>query len=276
MAHAAPQHMGSPRTLRAVAILPARLGSTRLPRKMLLRETGAYLFEHTAKNVLAGGAVERVVIATDSEEILTAAAEVGLEARMTDAGHKSGTDRVFEAWQQLEAAGEGGFDVVVNVQGDEPDVAAEDLCKLVAAFEEREVEMATLCVELTDGEEQARSSAVKVVRAAGGDALYFSRAAIPDRSHARADAHGSWARHIGVYAFRPAALARFCTLPEGTLEQLENLEQLRWLEAGGRLRVLTATHAPCGIDTQADYAAFVARHSTTAPPSSPSRSADPR
>ncbi|MCB9915860.1 MAG: 3-deoxy-manno-octulosonate cytidylyltransferase [Planctomycetes bacterium] len=247
-----------------MAILPARLGSTRLPRKMLLRETGAYLFEHSARNVLTGGAVERVVVATDSEEILDAARAVGLEALMTDAAHQSGTDRVHEAWRALAAAGEGPFDVVLNVQADEPDVAAADLARLVDAFHEDAVELATLCTPLAPAE-AARPSAVKVVRAANGDALYFSRAAIPDASHARAGAAPTWLRHVGVYAFRPDALARFVALPPSPLERAENLEQLRWLEAGGRLRVLDAAHAPTGIDTAADYEAFVTRTAHRSP-----------
>jgi len=266
MSSTAPQPTGSPRTLRAVAILPARLGSTRLPRKMLLRETGSYLFEHSARNVLAGGAASRVILATDSEEILAAAEAAGLEARMTSASHCSGTDRVFEAWQQLEDEGEAEFDVILNVQADEPDVAASDLAALVAAFEDPAVEFATLCVPL-DEQTAQRPSSVKVVRAASGDALYFSRASVPDSSHAREGARGGHLRHIGVYAFRPTALARFCELAEGELERLENLEQLRWLEAGGRLRVLDADHSPSGIDTPEDYQAFVARTArTTASP----------
>lgn len=251
-------------TLSSVAILPARLGSTRLPRKMLLRETGQYLFEHAARNVLESGAVDRVVVATDSEEVLSAAEEVGLEARMTSAEHRSGTDRVHECWRALEDEGAGPFDVVLNVQADEPDVAGADLSRLVGAFAAPAVELATLCVPLTSGEAPL-ASAVKVVRAADGDALYFSRAAIPDTRHARAGANSPDLRHIGVYAFRPSALARFVALPEGSLEASENLEQLRWLEHGGRIRVLDAVHAPSGVDTREDYDAFAARtrHSTS-------------
>jgi len=266
MTASAPQQPGSPGTLKAVAILPARLDSTRLERKMLLCETGSFLFEHSARNVLASGAVSQVLVATDSEEILAAARSVGLPAALTRADHKSGTDRVFEALTGLEETGAGPFDVVLNVQADEPDVAALDLRQLVAAFEDPAVELATLCVALDNSEEAAQPSRVLVVRDEQGDALYFSRARIPDASHARGKAQGTWLRHIGVYALRPAALARFCGLAEGRLERLENLEQLRWLEAGGRLRVLDASHAPSGIDTAADYSAFVARMAAAQPP----------
>ncbi len=275
---ATPHPPGTPRTLRAVAIIPARLGSRRLERKMLLRETGQYLFEHTARNLIESGVFERVVVATDSEEIEAAAAEVGLEAISTRSDHQSGTDRIFEALGRLEEEGAGPFDVVLNVQGDEPDVAADDLRALVGLFADPQIEMATLWAEFAEPEDALAPSAVKVVVSAEGDALYFSRAAIPSIGHARSGAleaagPGLFKLHVGVYAFRPAALARFCSLPHGVLEGLESLEQLRWLEAGGRLRVLPATHRPSGIDTAEDYSAFVARlaagSTSASDPSSP-------
>jgi 3-deoxy-manno-octulosonate cytidylyltransferase (CMP-KDO synthetase) len=251
--------------LRALAIVPARLGSRRLPRKMLLDATGTCLFEHTARNVLGSRAIARVVVATDAEEILERARSAGLEALLTRADHESGTDRAHEA---LERIGAQGWDVVVNVQGDEPELDPADLDRLVAAFGAAEVEAATLAGPLAPADHD-RPQVVKVVRAASGDALYFSRAPIPYRptaagsaAYARADA-GSWAqlarRHIGVYAFRPAALALYCGLPRGELEALENLEQLRWLESGRRMRVVEAHSVPLGIDTAEDYDAFVER-----------------
>lgn len=261
MSDLAGQAQGSTAPRGALAIIPARLGSTRLSRKMLLRETGQYLFEHTARNLLDGGAVERVVVATDSEEILEAAREVGLEVLMTRADHASGTDRVHEAWGILREAGSRAA-VVVNVQGDEPDLDPDDLRALVAAFDDPGVELATLWTALEAGE-VADPSAVKVVLDARGDALYFTRAAVPDARHARAGAPPPpYKRHVGVYAFRPEALERFCALPPGELEQVESLEQLRWLEAGGKLRALRARHRPRGIDTAEDYRAFKERITT--------------
>ncbi len=248
-------------TPRALAIVPARLGSTRMPRKMLRRDTGAYLFEHTVKNAARASSIERVVLATDAEEILAAAAAVGVEALPTSPDHPSGTDRVHEAYGRL---GE-PFDVVVNVQGDEPELPPEDLDLLVGAFVDPDVEIATLCAPVATREEALSASVVKVVRDARGDALYFSRSPIPSFEHPtrppRPGAPGLAAvlRHVGVYAFRPAALAEFCALPAGALETTESLEQLRWLEAGRRIRVLAAARSTAGIDTEQDYAAFVAR-----------------
>lgn len=241
----------------ALAILPARLGSTRLPAKVLLEETGRPLFVHTAQAVARAARVSRVLVATDDERVVAAAAANGVEAVMTSPTHPSGTDRVHEA-----AEGAGTYPVLLNVQADEPEVEPAELDQLVAAFADPEVEAATLAAPISDPAELAASSVVKVVRDAAGDALYFSRSAVPDRSHAREGDDPQrplGLRHVGVYAYRPSALADFCALPPSALERAENLEQLRWLEAGRRMRVLDARRAPRGIDTEADYRAFVAR-----------------
>ncbi len=260
-----PQARGRRGQPRALAIVPARLGSTRMPRKMLRRETGRYLFEHTVRNTERAPSIARVVLATDSDEIVRAAAEVGVEAVLTSPEHPSGTDRVHEAWNLLAAGGDADYDVVVNVQGDEPDLPTADLDLVVSAFAEDDVEIATLCAPVTSREEALDPAVVKVVRDARGDALYFSRSAVPSFEHPsrpmRPGAPGLKAveRHIGVYGFRPDALAEFCALPQGELEATESLEQLRWLEAGRRMRVLVASETTYGIDTEEDYAAFVAR-----------------
>lgn len=246
--------------LRALALVPARLGSTRLPRKMLLRESGRYLFEHTLRGVRRSHALERIVLATDSEEIQSAARSVEAEVVMTSERHPSGTDRVHEAFETLLSQGAGPFDVVLNVQGDEPEVNGATLDPLIAAFADPAVEMATLCTPLTDLAAANDASVVKVVLDRNGDALYFSRAPIPGLSPAFTDrAPGPFLRHIGVYAFRPAALRAFVALPRGTHEVTESLEQLRWLEHGRRIRVLAASEGSVGIDTPEHYQAFLAR-----------------
>ncbi len=246
--------------LRALAIVPARLGSTRLPRKMLLRASGRYLFEHTVLGVGRARALERVVLATDSPEIQAAAREVGIEALLTSSAHASGTDRVHEAFEQLLARGEGPFEVVLNVQGDEPEVRGESLDPLVAAFDDADVRLATLCTPLADARAALDPSIVKVVLDRAGDALYFSRAPIPAPApSARESSPAPFRRHLGVYAFRPDALREFCALPRGALEVRESLEQLRWLEAGRRIRVLETAEGSVGIDTPEHYAEFLAR-----------------
>ncbi|MBM3976797.1 MAG: 3-deoxy-manno-octulosonate cytidylyltransferase [Planctomycetes bacterium] len=256
---------GSPReaaALRSLAVIPARLGSTRLPRKMLLEQTGLPLFAHTARAVLRAGNVTRVVIATDSREILAAATRHGLEALLTSSEHKSGTDRVHEAALELARAPDGNYDVVINVQGDEPEIDADALSGLLALFADPAVEMASLYAPLLDAESFTSPNAVKVVVDRAGNALYFSRAPIPSRAHpgsTGADGADAVKLHLGVYGFRPAALARFVALPPSALEAAENLEQLRWLDAGHRIRMARASRASRGIDTPEDYAAFVAR-----------------
>jgi len=253
---------GAPRVL---AVVPARLGSTRMPRKMMRRETGRYLFEHTVRNTERATSIAKVVLATDADEIRAAAEEVGVEALITSAQHPSGTDRVHEAVELLRARGEEEFDVVVNVQGDEPDLPPADIDLAVAAFEDPAIEVVTLCAPIESRAEALEPGVVKVVRDAVGDALYFSRSPIPSFEHPsrppRAGAPGleGVLRHIGLYAFRPGSLAAFCALPPGPLETTESLEQLRWLEAGRRMRVLQASRTTFGIDTEEDYAAFVAR-----------------
>ncbi|HIF41161.1 MAG TPA: 3-deoxy-manno-octulosonate cytidylyltransferase [Planctomycetes bacterium] len=252
--------------LRVLAVLPARLASTRLERKVLLAETGLPLFAHTASQVNRCDAIKRVLVATDGEEVMEWGTRLGIEVVMTDADHASGTDRVQEAVEQLDEA----FDVILNVQADEPDVEPEDLRRLVRAFECETVEAATLATPLLSADDLASPNVVKVTRDAQGRALYFSRAPIPCRSHARdtdrAPAGAPLAlRHVGVYAYRPAALARFCSLEKGALEVAENLEQLRWLEAGHAMTVVDAEHTPRGIDTREDYDAFVERHGRAHP-----------
>ena len=237
-------------------MVPARLASTRLPEKMLLAETGSCLFVHTVRNAARSGAFEEVLVAADSDEVVAAAEAAGLACVSTDPKCPSGTDRVYEA---LSMTG-GEWDVVVGVQGDEPELDPRDLERLVACFSEEEVEVATLAAPLSDEAARDATSVVKVVLDLNSDALYFSRAPLPDRSHSREDADTSLGlRHVGVYAWRPRALARFRSMQPTPAERAENLEQLRWLENGGRMRVLVIDRAPHGIDTPEDYAAFVAR-----------------
>lgn len=242
---------------RALAVIPARLASTRLPEKMLLAETGDCLFVHTARNALSSGAFCAVVVAADSARVSAAAEAAGLRCVATDPDCPSGTDRVHAA---LASLGE-EFEVVVGVQGDEPELDASDLARLVDCFRDEEIEVATLATPISAAVVHESPSVVKVVLDQNSDALYFSRAPVPNSVHARPDADGTLGlRHVGVYAWRPAALARFRALPTTPAERAENLEQLRWLESGERMRVLVISRAPLGIDTREDYAAFVERH----------------
>jgi 3-deoxy-manno-octulosonate cytidylyltransferase (CMP-KDO synthetase) len=234
---------------------------------MLLRESGRYLFEHTVHGVRRARTIASVALATDSEEILAAARAVGVPALLTSPAHASGTDRVHEALGILEAQGQGPFDVVLNVQGDEPEIAGESLDPLIAAFADAEVQVATLCTPLPDARVAHDPSVVKVVLDQHGDALYFSRAPIPGFAPGTREGEPApYLRHVGVYAFRPAALRRFCALRRGPLEAREGLEQLRWLEAGLAIRVLVSAVGSVGIDTPENYAEFLGRERARSSP----------
>lgn len=231
-------------------VVPARIASTRLPEKPLLRETGKYLVEHAVERASRAPGVARVVVATDDERIVAAVRAFGGEVVRTDPAHPSGTSRCAEVAAGLTEP------VVVNVQGDEPTFEPADLTALATAAARADVDVATLAHPIASAEEAARPSVVKVVLRADGTALYFSRASIPfDRTKNRV-ADGALA-HVGIYAFRRERLLDYVRLPEGMLAGLESLEQLRALEAGWRIVVLPATRPAFGIDTPEDYRRFV-------------------
>jgi 3-deoxy-manno-octulosonate cytidylyltransferase (CMP-KDO synthetase) len=260
--------MGS--SLHAQIVIPARLASTRLPRKLLLSETGKPLIQHTyeaaQKARLAGG----VCVAADSEEIATAVREFGGSVVMTDPACASGTDRIAEVAAKL-----GEVDIFVNVQGDEPELSGDAIDLVIELLRgTREAQMATLATPIRTKEKLHDPACVKVVTTASGDssgsaakarrALYFSRAAIP---HARewrdellpADPP-NFLQHIGLYAYRRDFLLQLAKLPRTPLEKLENLEQLRVLENGYQILVGIIDEPAIGIDTPADYAEFLKRH----------------
>ena len=238
--------------MKAVAIIPSRLGSTRLPEKALLRETGKYLVQHVWERVQQSRSLRRVLVATDDERIAAAVRSFGGEAVMTSPAHESGTDRVAEVARG--SAKEA--DVLVNVQGDEPQIDAADLDLLVAALEgDRECAIATLATPFRADADVAQTSAVKVVVDGAGRALYFSRSVVP--WGARAGGELPALKHRGVYAFRREALLEATARPVVALERQERLEQLRWLHGGQRIRVVITPRDGLGIDTPDDYRRFV-------------------
>ncbi len=245
--------MDPPEDALALVVIPARMGAQRLPGKPLLAETGKPLVVHTWEAARGARCAARVVVATDDGRIADAVRAAGGEAVMTSPDCPSGTDRVAEAARAIP-----GEDLVLNVQGDEPEIAASDLDRLASAMEtDPGIPMGTLGSPLESGEEFLSPSVVKVVVDATGCALYFSRAPIPFR---RSDLGGAPAlRHVGVYAYRRSFLEGFASLPQTPLERTEMLEQLRALENGHRIRVVPADRAPPGIDTREDYEAFVRR-----------------
>ena len=230
--------------MRAIAVIPARMASTRLPRKMLHLIAGEPLLAHVVRAVKASPLLAEMIVATDSEEIFALCRKNGWMARMTSAAHRSGTERVHEVALAVEA------DVYLNVQGDEPLTRPEHIASLLDVMRDPRVEVGTLKVACP-AVDVGNPNAVKVVCDSGGRALYFSRATIP---HDRDGTGPSYFKHLGFYAYRKAALERFVGLPESSLEKAERLEQLRFLENGTSLFVGETEFDTVGVDTAQDVA----------------------
>lgn len=244
---------------RAAVIIPARLHSTRLPQKLLLRETGKPLIQHTYEAASTAKLPCKIAVAADSQSIVDAIRAIGGNAELTSCHHESGSDRIAEV-----AAGWSDVDIIVNVQGDEPEVSGESIDQLIKLLETNpHSAMATLATPIRSRARLEDPSCVKVVFDNRQRALYFSRAAIPycrtwdDRTLEACPA--SYYQHIGVYAYRRSFLLEFASLPRPAQEQLECLEQLRALFAGEIILVQIISHARKGIDTCDDYKEFVGR-----------------
>jgi 3-deoxy-manno-octulosonate cytidylyltransferase (CMP-KDO synthetase) len=231
---------------RVAGVIPARLASTRLPRKVLRTLAGEPLLAWVYRAAKACPELDDVVIAADSAEVEDLCRERGWPCVVTSPDLPSGTDRLFAVSQ---SAPWSGFDIYVNIQGDEPLLRPEHITDLMAPFSNPAVDVTTLKVRCTT-ENIANPNAVKVVTAVDGRALYFSRAAIPfDRDGA---GHAIYWKHLGLYAYRRAALQRFAAFAPGELEQTERLEQLRVLENGIALYVAETRYDTIGVDTEED------------------------
>lgn len=228
--------------MKAVAIIPARLASTRLPRKMLREIAGKPLVGWVYEAVRSSALLSDVIIATDSEEILEACLKHGWKAQLTASTHRSGTERVYEIANSTAA------EVYVNVQGDEPLVRPEQIATLLDVMKDPSVLVGTVKTPCPI-EDVDNPNAVKVVTEPGGRALYFSRATIPfDRDGAAP----RYFKHLGLYAYRRSALDFFVSQPESTLEKSERLEQLRFLENGIPIYVGETPYDSVGVDTEDD------------------------
>lgn len=228
--------------MKAIAVIPARLASTRLPRKMLRELMGKPLIGVVYEAVRSCPLLSDVIIATDSDEIISVCRQHHWNARMTSPEHRSGTERVHEVSKSTSS------DIYVNVQGDEPLVRAEQIATLLQVMETPGAEVGTLMTPAA-ALDIPNPNAVKVVTDRSGRALYFSRATIPfDRDGARP----RYFKHLGFYAYRKSALDRFVSLPESSLEKSERLEQLRFLENGISIYVGETAYDSVGVDTEED------------------------
>lgn len=227
----------------AIAIIPARLGSTRLSRKVLREIAGKPMVGHVYESAKKSPLLREVIIATDSDEVMQLAVVRGWSAQMTSSEHRSGTDRMYEVAQRVAA------DVYVNIQGDLPMLKPEHIDALLRPMQRPEVQVSTVKTRCKP-EEIANPNAVKVVTDKSGRALYFSRSTIP---HDR-DKSGKieYFKHLGLYAYRKSALDQFCRLPESKLEAAERLEQLRLLENGIDIYVEETPFNTVEVDTEED------------------------
>jgi 3-deoxy-manno-octulosonate cytidylyltransferase (CMP-KDO synthetase) len=246
--------------MKIVGIIPARLQSTRLPRKLLLNVTGKPLLQYVWETACECPDLHDVVVATDSEEIAEAVHRFGGRAEMTG-DHNSGTDRIAEVTRRCFS----DADAIVNLQGDEPELEPSVVAALVREIRTSGCQMATVAAPITSPDVVRDPSCVKVVMDVNGRAMYFSRSPIPFsrdiaiEDHFRDDEPSPWLLHVGLYAYRRDFLLKLTTMPPSPLEQLEKLEQLRALQCGASMSVAVVNHASVGIDTPEDYAAFIAR-----------------
>src|ERR1700722_16706537 len=228
--------------MKAIAVIPARLASTRLPQKMLRQIDGKPLIGLVYAAVRSSALLAEVVVATDSDEILAVCRQNGWKAEMTSSAHRSGPERVHEVAQRIAA------DVYINVQGDEPLTRPEHIAALLDVMKDPQVQVGTLVTRAREGDID-NPNAVKVVTDPNGRALFFSRATIPfDRDQTRP----RYFKHLGLYAYREPALDRFVNLPESSLERSERLEQLRFLENGIDIFVAETPYDTVGVDTEED------------------------
>lgn len=228
--------------MRTIAVIPARLGSTRLARKMLREIVQKPLVGWVYESVKSSPLLADVIVATDSEEILQLCRRAGWTAQMTSSAHRSGTERVHEISNKVAA------DVYLNVQGDEPLVRPEQIAALVDLMQDSSVQVGTLKTPCA-AEEIQNPNAVKVVTTANGSALYFSRATVP---YDRDGTQPHYYKHLGLYAYRKPALDKFVSWTESALEKTERLEQLRFLENGVPIFVRETPFDSIGVDTEDD------------------------
>jgi 3-deoxy-manno-octulosonate cytidylyltransferase (CMP-KDO synthetase) len=242
--------------LKVIAVIPARYDSTRFAGKVLARDTGKYLIQHTYEQACTAKLPEKVILATDDEKVVAAAGEFGAECVLTSPDHQSGTDRIAEAVADLDV------EIVINLQGDEPEIDPANIDYLAEMLMNNpDCPMATLSAEFQTAEQVADPNIVKVIVGSNDQAIYFSRWPIPyDRDAAGVGSVRQYLRHLGIYAYRKGFLLKITSLPQTPLEKIEKLEQLRAIENGYSILVGKVKHTCDGIDTPEQYAEFVKRY----------------
>lgn len=238
----------------ATVVIPARYASTRFPAKIIASETGRPLVQHVVDQVKRCVRVRQVIVAADDRRIADALSPFGTRVVMTSPAHQSGTDRIAEVARGLDD------DVIVNVQGDEPEIEPEIVDALIERLETSDDDMATAATPFPQHANVADANLVKVALAADGHAMYFSRSPIPYHRDATRDPRPAYYLHLGIYAYRRQFLLDFASWPATPCEISEKLEQLRALEHGRSIYVHVVQRATHGVDTPEQYAKFVERY----------------
>lgn len=245
------QHNQNTETLRILVVIPARYNSSRLPGKPLAMIGGRSMIQRVYEQVLKCKGVDHVLVATDDDRIASAVTLFGGQVAITSSAHQSGTSRCAEVAAKLH----GKYDVLINVQGDEPFIAPEQVERIIRCFDDSSVTIATLIKQITMPSDLTNPNVVKAVVGTSNQALYFSRSALP---HLRGIPEPDWYttgiffKHIGIYGYRTDILQQLVQLPENNLEQAESLEQLRWLANGFRIYAAITSEETMSIDTQED------------------------
>ncbi len=243
--------------MKAAGIIPSRYASKRFPGKPLVDINGKTMIRRVYEQAKQSHSLSAVFVATDDERIVKEVESFGGNVLLTSPNHPSGTDRCFEA---LEKIGKDKYDVVVNIQGDEPFIHPEQINKVIKSFDNKAVQISTLAHKITDSRDLINPSLVKIVRKENGEALYFSRSPIPFIREAGSDdwtKHYTFLKHIGIYAYRSDVLAKIVKLPPSSLEKAESLEQLRWLENGYSIMVEITDKESFPVDTPEDLKRFI-------------------
>jgi 3-deoxy-manno-octulosonate cytidylyltransferase (CMP-KDO synthetase) len=242
--------------MKVIAVIPARYSSTRFAGKVLAKDTGKYLIQHTYERACLAKLPEKVIIAADDEKVVAAANTFGTECVLTSPDHQSGTDRIAEAVADMDV------EIIVNLQGDEPEIDPGNIDYLAKMLMENpDCPMATLAAEFQTAQQVSDPNIVKVIIGRNNKAIYFSRSPIPyDREKSGVGDVKQYLRHIGIYAYRKKFLLEITALPQTPLEKIEKLEQLRAIENGYSILVGKVKHTCDGIDTPEQYAEFVKRY----------------
>ena len=242
--------------MKVIAVIPARFSSTRFAGKVLAKDTGKFLIQHTYERASLAKLPEKVIIAADDEKVVAAAKTFGAECVLTSPDHQSGTDRIAEAVADMDV------EIIVNLQGDEPEIDPANIDYLAKMLMDNpDCPMATLAAEFQNARQVSDPNIVKVIIGRNNKAIYFSRSPIPyDREKSGVGDVRQYLRHIGIYAYRKKFLLEITALPQTPLEKIEKLEQLRAIENGYSILVGKVKHTCDGIDTPEQYAEFVKRY----------------